>query len=204
MKRILAFFLTAILLLSLAACSQNVDPYAVTLAEADFEYTESTVALPSELSFKKMTVYEGDDYNIIIRSITPDSPEGYVLSVDISNHAEKTETTKTVYTYKTDDDGEKEIVGEEEVSVLTGVTYRFAVESAVVNGTKVDVSFTTELSADDRTFDQIILDKAALDGLGQVTEIQLTFKVYSIGETERLVSNLSATIYPYGDPDLLK
>lgn len=204
MKRIFVFLLTAILLLSLAACSGNVDPYAVTLAEEDFEYTESTIALPSELSFKKMTVYEGDDYNIIIRSITPDSPEGYVLSVDISNNAEITETTKTVYTYKTDDDGEKEIVGEEEVTVLTGVTYRFVVESAVVNGTEVDVSFTTELGADDRTFDQIILDKAALDGLGPVTEIQLTFKVYAIDETERLVSNLSATIYPYGDPDLLK
>lgn len=198
MKRFFAFLLAVSMLLTLAACSGNIDPYSVTLAAADFEYTESTIAPPSEITFEKLTVYESDDYDIVIRSITPDSPEGYLLSVKIANNAEITETTKTVNIYETDDDGEKVIVGEEEVTVATGLTYLFVVDSAVVNGREVDVSFSTRLGADDCTFEQIVLEKAALDGLGTITKIELLFKVYVAGEEDRLVSNIPALIYPYG------
>lgn len=203
MKRIFVFLLTAILLLSLAACSGNVDPYAVTLAAVDFEYTESTIAPPSEITFERLTVCEGDDYDIVIRGIIPDSPQGYLLSVKIANNTETIETTKNVNIYETDDDGEKIVVGEEEITVVTGLTYLFVVDSAVVNGKEIDVSFSVELPADDSTFDQIVLDKAVLDGLGTITEIQLPIKVYISGEEDQLISNLSATIYPYGNPELL-
>lgn len=198
MKRFFAFLLALSIMFTFAACSGNIDPYSVTLAAGDFEYTESTVALPSDITFEKLTVCESDDYNIIIRNIKPDSPEGYILSVDLSNNTESTVTTKTEYVYATDDDGEKYIVGEEEVTVSTGLTYLFVVDSAVVNGTEVDVSFSAELAADDRTFDQIILDKAALEGLGTITEIELIFKVYITGEEDCLNSKISAMIYPYG------
>lgn len=202
MKRIFSFLLAALMLFALAGCAQNVDPYSVTLAAADDDYTESTIALPSEITFDRLTVCESDDFDIVIRKIKPDSPEGYVLSVMLTNNAERTETTKTQYIYKTDDDGEKYIVGEEEVVTYTGDTYLFVVDSAVVNGTEVDVSFSSRLAADDRTFDQIILDKAALDGLGAVTEIQMTVHVYIAGEEDRLVSKFPFTIYPYGNLDM--
>lgn len=202
MKRIFSFLLAALMLFVLAGCAQNVDPYSVTLAAADDDYTESTIALPSEITFDRLTVCESDDFDIVIRKIKPDSPEGYVLSVALTNNAERTETTKTQYIYKTDDDGEKYIVGEEEVVTYTGDTYLFVVDSAVVNGTEVDVSFSSRLAADDRTFDQIVLDKAALDGLGTVTKIQMTFHVYVAGEEDRLVSKFPVTIYPYGNLDM--
>ena len=202
MKRVFAFFTVAAVVLALAGCTGRIDPYSVTLADADDDYTESTVALPAEITFDRLTVCEGDDYNIIIRGIKPDAPEGYVLSLDIANNSEIKETTKTVYVYATDEDGEKTVVGEEEVAVSTGQVYRFAVESAVVNGKQIDVSYSVKLSADDRTFDQILLDKAALDGLGAITEIRLQFQVYAVEEEERLVSNLSAVIYPYGEEAL--
>lgn len=198
MRRFFTYLLAASMLLTLTACSGNVDHYSVTLAAADFEYIESTIAPPSEITFEKLTVCESDNYNIIIRNIKPDSPEGYILSVDLSNNAESTVTTRTEYVYATDDDGEKYIIGEETVTVSTGVSYLFVVESAAVNGKKIDVSFSAELSADDRTFDQIVLDNAALEGLGTITKIELPFEVYIIGEEEHLNSKISAVIYPYG------
>ncbi len=198
MKRLFAILLALGTVFTLAACSGALDPYSVTLAAADDDYTESTVAPPSEITFQKLTVCEGDDYGIIIRGIKPDAPEGYVLSVDIANTAEITETTKTVYTYRTDDDGEREIVGEEQVTVLTGPSYRFVVDTAIVNGKKIDVAFETRLSADDRTFDQIVLDKAALDGLGVITKIELIFDVYDAEDDTQPASRISGFIYPYG------
>ena len=99
MKRIFSFLLAALMLFALAGCAQNVDPYSVTLAAADDDYTESTIALPSEITFDRLTVCESDDFDIVIRKIKPDSPEGYVLSVMLTNNAERTETTKTQYIY---------------------------------------------------------------------------------------------------------
>ena len=130
MKRICSFLLVLTMMFSLAACSNDHDPYRVTLAKADFVPTRATVV------------------------------------------------TKTVNIYETDDDGEKQIVGEQEVTETIGQSYRFEVDSAIVNGTEIDVSFSSMVAADMRAYDQIILSDESLKSLGAITEIQLFFKVY--------------------------
>lgn len=201
MKRFSAFSLALAMMFILAACSHN-DPYAVTLAADDWEYTEETVALPSEITFDGLTVCEGDAFDIKITAIQPDAPDGYILAILLANNTELSTVTKTQYIYETDEDGDKHIVGEQEITESIGTTYLIVVDSAVVNGTKVDVSFSSKVGAEDRAYDQIILDSNALESLGAITEIQLFFKVYISRDTDYLVSELSATVYPYGDPNI--
>ena len=74
MKRICSFLLVLTMMFSLAACSNAHDPHRVTLAEADFVPTEAAVVLPDEITFDKLTVYEGDDFTIAISSLDPDAP----------------------------------------------------------------------------------------------------------------------------------
>ena len=200
MKRFFAFLFTLCMLMALSGCIEQTDPYSITLAAADDNYVETTAeTLPMEIVFDRLTVYEGDDYNIIIRGINPDSPEGYVLSMDISNNTEAKETTKTVYTYETDEDGNKQIVGEEQVTTYEGTTYLFVIDTVVVNGKEIEVSFSASLTSDDRTFDQIVLDKETFAELGAITEIQMFISVYEGDTEENLSSRFTPVIYPYGD-----
>ena len=202
MKRFFLLVLASVMLILLAGCTEAVDPYAVTLAAADDDYVETVPTVPMEVVFTRQTVYEGEDYHIIIRSLKMDAHEGCVLSMDIANNTEKKEDTKTVYTYGTDDDGEKYITGEETVTTYTGASYQFDVNSATVNGKEIDVSFSVSLSADDRTFDQIVLPKEALEGLGQITEICLFFEISDAEKADQQTSKISTVIYPYGMIDM--
>lgn len=199
MKRFLAFTFLLCTLMALTGCAGQVDPYAVTLAAADDDYTPSTPTVPTEISFTRKVVCEDDAYNITIRSINPNSQAGYILSLNITNNKELIETVKTEYIYKVDDDGEKIIVGEEQVTTYTGETYLFVVDSVVANGKEIQVDFSVELGAEDSTVDQIVLPAEALEGLGPVTEIQLTFKVYEENEENEKMSTISTVIYPYGN-----
>ena len=72
-------------------------------------------------------------------------------------------------------------------------------DSVVANGKEIQVDFSVELGAEDRTVDQIVLPAEALDGLGPVTEIQLTFKVYEKNVEDENMSTISTVIYPYGN-----
>ena len=197
MKKLLVTLIALSMLLTLAACTGEVDPFAVTLAEEDFVYTESTQAPPTEVVFERLSVYEGDDYSITITGIRLDDPEGITLSTRIYNNTEETTVTKTEYIYETVD-GEKQIVGEQEIVTVSGTNYRFVVASATANGIPLEVSFATELTSNDRSFEQIVLKKDADQDLGTVTEIQILFEIYLV-DGERLISTLPVTIYPYGD-----
>ncbi len=199
MKRCFIFALAMAMLVTLAACSGGIDPYEVTLAAEDADHTQSTVALPTEITFKQMAVFESDDYDIKITGIIPDAPEGYILSVSVSNNTEYQEVKKTQIVYQTDEDGEKIAVGEEEIVERIGTAYLVTAETAVVNGKEIAVSFRNEVAADERSFDQILLDKKEIDGLGAITEIELQFKVYITREEDYLISEINATVYPYGD-----
>ena len=131
--------------------------------------------------------------------MTQTPPDGYTLAVSLANNTEASVVTKTVNIYETDDDGEKQIVGEQEVTETIGQSYRFVVDSAIVNGTEIDVSFSSMIATDGRAYDQIILSDESLKSLGAITEIQLFFKVYVSKDQDYLFSELSATVYPYSN-----
>lgn len=205
MKRVFALILMLAIVLTLTACYEepvsNVDQYAVTLP-ADFVVeVEKDNTLPTKIKFDKQTVCEGDDYDIIINGIIPNAPEGYILTVSFSNNTEARQTVKTEYIYETDEDGEKQIVGEQEVVKYDGLTYLFTVDSAIVNGKKIDVSFSTSVDAEDKAFDQIVLGKDAIESLDAITEIELFFKVFVSREEDVLISDFSIMVYPYGNLD---
>lgn len=80
MKRIWAFILTVMLLLSLAACAIN------DTAQDDIK--------GHELSFTEKVVVDNDECAIVITGIEPDSMWGFTLNVQLENKSDS-----TVYTY---------------------------------------------------------------------------------------------------------
>ena len=198
MKRIFVLMLSLLLVISLAACGG--DPASTPTAGEDIDTTAATNdTVANEIVFDELAIYESDMLSIIVTGIDAENPSGYTLNLNIANNMESEEVLKIEYVYETNEDGESEIVEEIEHYETVTTTIACVLDSLKINGTEVEYSFTSQVESGLRNYDQIVIDPALADTIGDFTEIELTFHAYDVSNPDVTIATATGTVYPYGN-----
>ena len=199
MKRFFALMLALTMALSLAACAD--EPAPIPTAGDEIETTAATDGATTEAyTFNELTLYESDMCSIVVTGIDAENPNGYALNLSISNNTEPEEVVKVEYVYETNEDGEQEIVEENEYTETVSTNLAFVLESAKINGTEVDVSFSSDAESGMRNYDQLVFGTDLISSLGEINEIELSFRVYDTTNPEATIATASGVVYPNGAP----
>ena len=199
MKRIFALMLALAMALSLVACAE--EPAPIPTAGEEIETTAATEGATTEAyTFEELTIYESDMCSIVVTDIDAENPNGYALNLTISNNTEAEEVQKVEYVYETNEDGEQEIVEEHEYTETITTNLAFVLESAKINGTDVEISFSSDAESGMRNYDQLVLDADLISSLGEINEIELAFRVYDTATPDTTIASATGVIYPNGAP----
>ena len=198
MKRFFVLMLALALALSMAACADTPAPTPTAGNDTDTTATDPTAGA-NEIVFDKLSIYESDIFSILVTGIDAENPGGYTLNLTVANNMEPEEVINIEYVYETNEEGESEIVEEIEYVETIETTLCCVLESAKINGTNVNISFTSRVDSDTRNYDQLVFDSALVNTLGDFTEIELSFRVYDVSKPEETVATASGVIYPYGN-----
>lgn len=200
MKRFYALILVLLMVLSMAACGETPSTTSTDGGSNDTTETTEATTAATEYVFTEQSIYESDTCSIVITNVNADSASGYTLNVTLSNNLELEEITNIVYIEEVDEDGNVEYIEDVEEVETFGTDLVFVLESASLNGTSVDISFSSQVDASSRSFDQIVFSEDILKDIeGDITEIALTFRVYDAENPSVDLVNTSSTIYPYGN-----
>lgn len=85
--------------------------------------------------------------------------------------------------------------------------YLFSVYNAAINDVQCDVSFLKEVTAGNKSLEEIIFANDIFDenDIGDYTDIELAFQVYDSGDVNADdVANETVHIYPYGEDNAVK
>lgn len=179
MKRIVAFVLTLILMLSLAACGGTesadtpvAEAQSSTAATEEAAATEAATEAAKELAeFEEIIAVDNEYCTIKITGIDADSLWGYSLKVYLENKS-------------------------------TDKTFLFSVDSASINGVMAEPLFAAEVAAGKKSNEDITFATDALvdNDVGDFTDLELSFRVY---DNEDWLADPVATptvhVYPYGE-----
>lgn len=188
MNKIIAFILSFVLLVSLAACGSTASSdnggTDDTAAEANSGTAEDasaadestdadtdTTASEKEISFTETVVVDNEACTIKITSIDPDNIWGYTLNAEFENKS-------------------------------SDKTYTFSVDSASINGVMDDPFFATDVTAGNKGIEEISFSDSTLEenGIEEFTDIELTFSVYDADDWNADdVAFETVHIYPYGE-----
>lgn len=85
-------------------------------------------------------------------------------------------------------------------------TYMYSVETAYVNGVESDPFFATEVNPGKKANQDISFNSSVLEanGVGDFTDIEITFNVYNTDDVEDNVARETIHIYPYGEENALE
>lgn len=173
MKRLAFLFLTLMLILSLAACGVETSPDIgdeTNTAQSENGAADEIKTDKTELSFTEVIAVDNAECLIKITEIDPDNMWGYTLKARLENKS-------------------------------ADKTYMFSAESASVNGVQSDVLFAEEVAAGKKSNEDITFsDELEEKGVGEFTDIELTFRVYDSNDwTAEEVVKETVHIYPYGE-----
>lgn len=190
MKRTISLFIAIAIMLSFTACGAYIssgDANVEAPSKADGNSTDvvnpiessspvqATNDIPApaknEISFTEVIVVDNDECSIKITGIDPDNIWGYTLKALFENKS-------------------------------TDKTYMFSVESAAINGVQCDPLFAAEVAGGKKSNNDINFstDKFEKNGVGDYTDIELTFRVYDSNDwLADPVAYESIHIYPYGE-----
>ena len=194
MKKLLTLILSALIVLSLAACT--VEPSGNNTSENQTNSTETGNTEEStqsgnteestqsgstgenkdqesnnEITFSGLVAVDNSECVIKITKIDSNGLLGYKLKLQLEN--------------KSDDK-----------------TYMFSLENAAINGVQCDPFFATEVAAGKKATDEITFYKNDLSesGIEDYTDIELTFRVYDSNDwTADNIAQETVHIYPYGE-----
>lgn len=130
----------------------------------------------NKITFTEVVAVDNTECLIKITGIDPDNMWGYSLNAQLENKS-------------------------------ADKTYMFTVDSAAINGVQCDPFFASEVSAGkkDNTSISFSGDDLKENGVGDYTDIELTFRVYDNNnwEAEDVVKE-TVHIYPYGEDKAVK
>lgn len=178
MKKILSMLFAVLVIFSLAACSK--EPAPGTNDTANPSQSESNgnegKTENNEISFTEVVAVDNAECFIKITGIDPDNMWGYTLKAQLENKS-------------------------------TDKTYMFSVENAAINGVQSDPLFAAEVAAGKKANEELTFsnDTLAENGVGDFTDIELTFRVYDSNDwTADEVAKETIHIYPYGEDKAVK
>ncbi|MCD8383124.1 MAG: hypothetical protein LUC30_09515 [Clostridiales bacterium] len=221
MKKVMALFLSSLLLMSLAACGDG-----NTTTSNTEEESSSTVEEESN-SDEDETVVENTDNNddkALIEDVIDDETEAQDTEAEgieteedesIESDTEETETSFEELVVVDNDECAITITGIDADNIwgytLTALlenkssdkTYMFSVDDASINGVKCDPYFASEVTAGKKSNEEISFynsDTLEENGITVFTDIELTFSVYDNDDwTADDVANVTVHVYPYGE-----
>lgn len=130
----------------------------------------------NKITFTEVVAVDNTECLIKITGIDPDNMWGYSLNAQLENKS-------------------------------ADKTYMFTVDSAAINGVQCDPFFASEVSAGkkDNTSISFSGDDLKENGVGDYTDIELTFRVYDSNNWEAEdVAKETIHIYPYGEDKAVK
>lgn len=173
MKRLASLLLALMLIFSLAACGGETTPDTndgTNPSQSENNNDESKTD-ENELSFTEVVAVDNAECLIKITEIDPNNMWGFTLKAQLENKS-------------------------------ADKTYMFSVESASINGVQCDPWFATEVAAGKKSNEEISFfgDELEENGVGDYTDIELTFRVYDSNDWEAdAVARETIHIYPYGE-----
>lgn len=178
MKKLLTLLLALMLMLSLAACGAEPAPGTDdgTNPSQNESNNEEGKAENNEISFTEVVAVDNAECLIKITGIDPDNMWGFTLKAQLENRS-------------------------------PDKTYMFSVDSAAINGVQCDPLFAKEVAAGKKANEEInfLDDTLAENGIGDFTDIELTFRVYDSNDwTADEVAKETIHIYPYGEDKAVK
>ena len=178
MKRLASLLLALMLILSLAACGGETTPdtnNGTNPSQSESNNDEGKTD-ENEVSFTEVVAVDNAECTIKITEIDPDNMWGFTLKAQLENKS-------------------------------ADKTYMFSVESAAINGVQCDPLFATEVAAGKKSNKEISFpgDELEENGVGDYTDIELTFRVYDSNDWEAdAVAKETIHIYPYGEDKATK
>ena len=178
MKRFASLLIALMLTLSLAACGGETTPDTndgTNPSQSESNKDEEKTD-KNEISFTEVVAVDNAECLIKITEIDPDNMWGFTLKAQLENKS-------------------------------TDKTYMFSVESAAINGVQCDPVFATEVAAGKKSNEEISFadDEREEKGVGDYTDIELTFRVYDSNDWEAdAVAKETIHIYPYGEDKAVK
>ncbi len=175
MKKIMNLLLALMLMLSFAACGGEAAPGdqdEATPPQSESSNDEVKTE-ENEIVFSEMVVADNEECLIKITGIDPNSPSGLSIKVQLENKsAEK--------------------------------TYMYSLDNAAINGVQCFPAFASEVAAGKKSNDEILFfsdrEKLEKNGVGDYTDIELTFRVYDSNDWfADAVAKETVHIYPYGE-----
>ena len=130
----------------------------------------------NKITFTEVVAVDNTECLIKITGIDPDNMWGYSLNAQIENKS-------------------------------ADKTYMFTVDSAAINGVQCDPFFASEVAAGKKDITSISFsgDDLKENGVGDYTDIELTFRVYDSNNWEAEdVAKETVHIYPYGEDKAVK
>lgn len=169
MKKFLSFILALVMLLSLAACSDNSTQNSSDDDDDDDDEKKTTSSSLSKIDFEEMTVVDNETCTIKVTDVTYSKKEGYNFEVYLENKSED-----QAYIFSTYD-----------TSVNGVMTYSSL--------------YTTLEARENATADLYIIgtDLAKI-GVEKYTDVEVEFTLQDPDSYETLLSE-TVHIYPYGE-----
>ena len=182
MKKLVALLLALVMLLSLAACgvvtvSDDDDENTTTESETkNDEKKDDSKTEKKEITFTELVAVDNEECFIKITGIENDSLWGYTLKVQLENKS-------------------------------ADKTYMFSIQDASINGVKCSALLAEQVAAGKKANEKISFsdDELEENGVGDYTDIELTFRVYDSNDwTADEVALETVHVYPYGEENATK